>query len=415
MTDVVILGWAMSGCRWRRRRRAGLPCRVRHQPASSRPERRPVARRRPLRRRHRRMLAARLPRHHRRAVIATAGHDGDLRARPRSPTDGGPDLARGESAPSTRRRAPAPGHAGGPGVDHLPGHHRRGRTPDPRGVRARRRHATSTSLLARSGSTRATRVYGLRNTPKVVGGITPACTDRAAEFYGRFVDTVVPAKGTREAETAKLLENTYRHVNIALVNEMARFCHELNIDFWDVIAAPAPSRSASRRSIPAPASAGTASRSTRTTCPTTCEPSWATRSGSSSWPRRSTRSMPATSSAARRTSSTRTPAARGAGAPARGHLQARHRRPARVAGRPAGAALLAKAPTSVPRPVRGALAPRRRRAPVDDLDGRHRRGRPRRSCVQNHRALRRRRARREGRERFFDTRGVTTGDASHRL
>ncbi|AXH96751.1 nucleotide sugar dehydrogenase [Ornithinimicrobium avium] len=79
--------------------------------------------------------------------------------------------------------------------------------------------------------------FGARNTPKVVGGQTPACTDAAAEFYGRFVDTVVRAKGTREAETAKLLENTYRHINIALVNEMVKFCHELGIDLWDVIEA----------------------------------------------------------------------------------------------------------------------------------------------------------------------------------
>lgn len=78
-------------------------------------------------------------------------------------------------------------------------------------------------------------VYGVKNTPKVVGGVTPGCTRRAAEFYGRFIDTVVTARGTREAETAKLLENTYRHINIALVNEMARFCHELDIDLWDVI------------------------------------------------------------------------------------------------------------------------------------------------------------------------------------
>jgi UDP-N-acetyl-D-glucosamine dehydrogenase len=77
--------------------------------------------------------------------------------------------------------------------------------------------------------------YGLRNTPKVVGGYSAACGQRAAAFYGKFVDDVVMARGTREAETAKLLENTYRHVNIALVNEMARFCHELDIDFWDVI------------------------------------------------------------------------------------------------------------------------------------------------------------------------------------
>jgi UDP-N-acetyl-D-glucosamine dehydrogenase len=77
--------------------------------------------------------------------------------------------------------------------------------------------------------------YGMKNTPKVVGGQTPACTDAAAAFYGQFVDTVVRAAGTREAEMAKLLENTYRHVNIALVNEMARFCHELGIDLWDAI------------------------------------------------------------------------------------------------------------------------------------------------------------------------------------
>jgi UDP-N-acetyl-D-glucosamine dehydrogenase len=77
--------------------------------------------------------------------------------------------------------------------------------------------------------------YGLKNTPKVVGGHTAQCTDRAVAFYQKFVDTVVAARGTREAEMAKLLENTYRHVNIALVNEMSRFCHELDIDLWDVI------------------------------------------------------------------------------------------------------------------------------------------------------------------------------------
>ena len=77
--------------------------------------------------------------------------------------------------------------------------------------------------------------YGLANTPKVVGGLTPACTAQASAFYGKFVHTIVEAAGPAEAETAKLLENTYRHINIALVNEMARFCHELGIDLWDVI------------------------------------------------------------------------------------------------------------------------------------------------------------------------------------
>ena len=77
--------------------------------------------------------------------------------------------------------------------------------------------------------------FGAKNTPKVVGGHTPECADAAANFYGKFIDTVVKTSGTREAETAKLLENTYRHINIALVNEMAQFCHELGIDLWDVI------------------------------------------------------------------------------------------------------------------------------------------------------------------------------------
>ena len=77
--------------------------------------------------------------------------------------------------------------------------------------------------------------FGVANTPKVVGGCTPACTQAAVGFYSRFISSVFPAKGTREAEMSKLLENTYRHVNIALVNELARFCHELEIDIWNVI------------------------------------------------------------------------------------------------------------------------------------------------------------------------------------
>ncbi|SIO89394.1 nucleotide sugar dehydrogenase [Nocardiopsis sp. JB363] len=81
--------------------------------------------------------------------------------------------------------------------------------------------------------------FGVTNTPKVVGGLTEECGEAAAEFYGRFVHTVVRARGTREAEMAKLLENTYRHVNIALVNEMAIFCQELGVDLWDSIAAAA--------------------------------------------------------------------------------------------------------------------------------------------------------------------------------
>lgn len=77
--------------------------------------------------------------------------------------------------------------------------------------------------------------FGLENTPKVVGGITADCTKAARALYERFVNRVVEAKGTREAEMAKLLENTYRHVNIALVNEMSMFCREIGVDLWDAI------------------------------------------------------------------------------------------------------------------------------------------------------------------------------------
>jgi UDP-N-acetyl-D-glucosamine dehydrogenase len=78
-------------------------------------------------------------------------------------------------------------------------------------------------------------VYGMTNTPKVVGGFTPEGTKVAVDFYSMFVDSVIAAKGTREAEMAKLLENTYRHVNIALMNELVEFCHLLDIDLWDSI------------------------------------------------------------------------------------------------------------------------------------------------------------------------------------
>ncbi len=79
------------------------------------------------------------------------------------------------------------------------------------------------------------KTYGVQNTPKVVGGLTPACTRAARQFYSRFIDVVVEAKGAKEAEMTKLLENTFRHVNIALVNEMVRFSNDLGIDLWNAI------------------------------------------------------------------------------------------------------------------------------------------------------------------------------------
>lgn len=81
------------------------------------------------------------------------------------------------------------------------------------------------------------KTYRLENTPKVVGGVSEQSGDLAVSFYDKFIDEVVKVKGAKEAETAKLLENTYRHINIGLVNEMAKFSHELGIDIWEVIKA----------------------------------------------------------------------------------------------------------------------------------------------------------------------------------
>ncbi|WP_406184333.1 nucleotide sugar dehydrogenase [Streptomyces sp. NBC_01006] len=79
------------------------------------------------------------------------------------------------------------------------------------------------------------RTHGIANTPKVIGGLTPACTESAHAFYARLTEKVVRARGLREAETVQLLETNYRHVNIALMNEMAVLCHDLGVDLWDVI------------------------------------------------------------------------------------------------------------------------------------------------------------------------------------
>jgi UDP-N-acetyl-D-glucosamine dehydrogenase len=85
----------------------------------------------------------------------------------------------------------------------------------------------------------ANRVYGIKNTPKVVGGVTPECTKRAVEFYRAFVDEVVPVSSARVAEMVKLLENVFRAVNIALINETAVMCDRMGIDVWEVIEAAA--------------------------------------------------------------------------------------------------------------------------------------------------------------------------------
>jgi UDP-N-acetyl-D-glucosamine dehydrogenase len=75
------------------------------------------------------------------------------------------------------------------------------------------------------------------NTPKVIGGITPACTEIASHWYDQAIQTIVPVSSTESAEMTKLLENTFRMINVGLVNEMAIMCDRLGIDVWEVIEA----------------------------------------------------------------------------------------------------------------------------------------------------------------------------------
>ncbi len=77
--------------------------------------------------------------------------------------------------------------------------------------------------------------YQTRNIPKVVGGVTPLCTDLAQFYYHQFIETIIPVSSPEVAEMVKLLENTFRSVNIAMANEMSMICHKLNISVWEVI------------------------------------------------------------------------------------------------------------------------------------------------------------------------------------
>jgi len=79
--------------------------------------------------------------------------------------------------------------------------------------------------------------YHTRNIPKVVGGMTPACTEMGVRFYSQALTTVVPVESTQVAEMVKLLENTFRMINIGLVNELAVMCDRMGINIWQVIEA----------------------------------------------------------------------------------------------------------------------------------------------------------------------------------
>ena len=98
--------------------------------------------------------------------------------------------------------------------------------------------------------------YLTRNTPKVVGGITPACLEVAIALYQPAIDTLVPVSTTEAAELVKLLENTFRSVNIGLVNEMAIVCDKLGVDVWEVIEAAATKPFGFMKFLPGPGLGG---------------------------------------------------------------------------------------------------------------------------------------------------------------
>ena len=98
--------------------------------------------------------------------------------------------------------------------------------------------------------------FNTRNTPKVIGGVTPDCGDVAAALYGLAVDTVVRVASPAAAEMVKLLENTFRAVNIALVNEIALMCDRLGLDVWEIIDAAATKPFGYMRFTPGPGLGG---------------------------------------------------------------------------------------------------------------------------------------------------------------
>ena len=250
--------------------------------------------------------------------------------------------------------------------------------------------------------------------------MTEQCTKRAVDFYASFVDTVVPAKGTREAEMAKLLENTYRHINIALVNEMARFSHELGIHLWNVIECAKTKPFSFQAFYPGPGVGGHC---------IPIDPNYLSHTVQARlhYPFRfvelaqevnagmpKLRRPPHPGPAQRR----RQGRAGIHRAAARRHLQGRHRRRARVTGRtPCGEVARAGGGPAVSRPLRHRLERRRTRPPQRQLKGESDLGR----ALQEADVVVLLQAHREYLDgvldgvRVFDTRGVLVGEGVERL
>lgn len=100
------------------------------------------------------------------------------------------------------------------------------------------------------------KIFGIKNTPKIVGGKGPKSTELARLIYSQIIEKIHPVSSASAAEMTKILENTFRQVNIALINEMAIICHELNLDVWEVINAAATKPFGFMKFLPGPGIGG---------------------------------------------------------------------------------------------------------------------------------------------------------------
>lgn len=102
----------------------------------------------------------------------------------------------------------------------------------------------------------------IEEVPKIISGLSEQCLMRVTAFYGRVFNTIVPASSLEVAELAKLLENSYRFINISFINEMAMFCDKLGIDLWEAISTATTKPYGYQAFYPGPGIGGIASRST---------------------------------------------------------------------------------------------------------------------------------------------------------
>ncbi len=168
-----------------------------------------------------------------------AGFDIAVISVPTPLNDGLPDLTFIEAAGRRPGRPPSAWRVRDPGEHHLSRHHERAAGADPR---SRIRACRPSEFFCGYSPERidpGNATWSLSNTPKVVSGVDEPSLAAVDAFFSALVDTTVPVGSAAEAELVKLLENTFRHVNIALVNELAMFARDLGVDIWRAIDAAA--------------------------------------------------------------------------------------------------------------------------------------------------------------------------------